>query len=224
MSFTPAKKITSSQVAIHKDLLKVVLKHQKSEYQKPIADHTKRVFEEVYNQWLNLGRPKCFMDSGCGRGESTHFWASTYPDHFVIGLDRSSDRLSHPNNHFLPENMRLIQADCVDFWRLAVQAQWIFNEHAILYPNPYPKSEHLKRRWHAHPVFNCLLSLSQKLLLRTNWGLYAEEFAAAWKSLSDEPVWLDVFETQSPMTAFERKYLASGHTLWQVVCKNKSLN
>lgn len=216
MSFTPAKVITSSQTGIHKDLLSVLDKHRHCHYQKPVAAHTQGAFEQLYQQWQSAGKPPTVLDSGCGRGDSTRYLAEQFPEHWVIGLDRSAQRLQHSANRHLPGNAHLLRCDCVDFWRLADQASWIFDQHYLLYPNPYPKSEHLKRRWHGHPVFCHLLNISRELEMRTNWKIYAEEFKAALDYVGSGLPLLKPYATSRPITAFERKYLQSGHLLWHV--------
>ena len=48
-----------------------------------------------------------------------------------------------------PKNLFLVRAELTDFWMLvARQSDWLVAKHYLLYPNPYPKSKHLQRRWH----------------------------------------------------------------------------
>ena len=72
----------------------------------------------------------------------------------------------------LPRNLILMRADLNDFYRLAADAGWRLARHFILYPNPWPKSVHLKRRWHGAPVFPYMLRLGGVMELRSNWKLY----------------------------------------------------
>lgn len=79
-----------------------------------------------------------------------------------------------------PTNLLLLRADLVDFWILASRDDaWTVEEHAILYPNPYPKRTQVLRRWHGHPVFPLLLGLGGKITLRSNWKAYLEEVCQA---------------------------------------------
>ena len=90
------------------------------------------------------------------------------------------------------KNVKLVRADLVDFWTLVYRDDsWKIHSNYILYPNPYPKSQHLKRRWHGHPVFPILLSLGGNLILRSNWNIYCEEFLHAVKTA--------VYNRDSPM-------------------------
>jgi tRNA (guanine-N7-)-methyltransferase len=115
---------------------------------------------------------------------------------------------------FRPANAVLLHCELVDFWQLAAAAGLRCERQFLLYPNPWPKAEHLMRRWHAHPVFPAILALGGAIELRTNWNVYAEEFAAALRLAGIDPQ-VELFKPPSPLTPFERKYLLSGHSLWR---------
>jgi tRNA G46 methylase TrmB len=221
MSFTPATPVTSPQHGIHDNLEKTVLKHLQTHSLKPIAEHNRLAFERSYTWWQQKGNPKVILDSACGTGESTHCLAHQYPDHVVIGLDQSIKRLQNSRNTQLPSNALLLHCECTDFWRLAEQAQWRFNQHTLLYPNPYPKKQHLQRRWHGEAAFRSLLNISQQIELRTNWKIYADEFhhallIAQLTGATLNNITVEAYQPVTTMTAFEKKYLMSGHALWQV--------
>ncbi|ODS22529.1 hypothetical protein AB835_13665 [Candidatus Endobugula sertula] len=219
MSFTLAKPITSPQKGVHKNLEKTVLRHFNSQNQKPIAEHNRQMFTEAYQWWQGRKEPKVILDSGCGTGESSRYLAGLYPDHCVIGLDQSAKRLGHNDNIELPDNCLLLRCECTDFWRLAEQTQWSFDHHTLFYPNPYPKPQHLQRRWHGGAAFPSLLAISQKIELRTNWKIYAKEFYAALLIVNQhvERAVLHEYRPEQIVTAFERKYWQSGHSLWKVI-------
>lgn len=62
----------------------------------------------------------------------------------------------------LKSNAILVRAELSDFFTLvAFQSDWIIHSHYLLYPNPYPKGKHLKRRWHGHPIFPVMLALGK---------------------------------------------------------------
>jgi len=93
-------------------------------------------------------------------------------------------------------------------------AGWRLHQHWLLYPNPWPKKMHLQRRWHAHPSFPDILALGGELELRTNWALYAMEFAEALREAGYETT-VRTFEPDGS-TPFERKYASAGQVLYQV--------
>jgi len=214
------RQITDAQSGIHTNLASLVSKHFAKTYKKPIAQHTQDAFDAIKPTVIKAkqeGKALIF-DSGCGTAVSTHRIASTYPQSLVLGIDRSAARLSKVYNQALPDNAHLIQADCVDFWLLAQQAGWHLSRHYLLYPNPYPKAKHVKRRWHAHPVFPTLLALGGDLELRTNWRVYAEEFCMALAlSPANKQVsqGLEIIQPDKPMTLFEKKYQDNGQELYR---------
>ena len=215
MSFTPAKIIASAQADTHKNLKKIVTKHLNTQFKKPIAAFSQVAFDSFYERWLQLGKPKIILDSACGTGESTRFFAQKYPQYLVVGLDQSAKRLLNDDNKKLGKNGVLLRCDCTDFWRIAERAQIRFEKPFLLYPNPWPKTEHFQRRWQGHPALPSLLAISDSIVLRTNWKIYAQEFYEAL-SIAGHAATLTRFETAQSITAFERKYRLSNHELWQV--------
>ena len=130
---------------------------------------------------------------------------------------------SHPN-------ILLVRAEIADFWLLAcLQSQWTVQQHTILYPNPYPKGKHLRRRWHGHPCFPVLLALGGSVRVRSNWKTYCDEMHTSiqvcvaaghfpnYSSLRTGAYTLP--PGLPPTTHFERKYLAAGVALHETVCE-----
>ena len=162
------------------------------------------------------------LDSGCGTGESTRHIARRHPDAWVIGIDKSQHRLERTGSGAFPYhegNITWIRAELATFWRLARDQGWELSHHYMLYPNPWPKPGQLQRRWHAHPVFSAMLALGGQLELRTNWSVYAREFAFSLEQVAGETaatIEMGV-EAETPISSpFERKYRASGHRLFRV--------
>lgn len=209
--------ITSSQTGIHQNLQGIIEKHQITRFEKPIAEHTLTAFNDV-SVCLSHDRDKpLIIDSGCGTAMSTRLLAAQYPDTWVIGVDRSIKRLSKHYEVPLPNNALLVQADLIDFWRLALRAGWQLKRHLLLYPNPYPKSVHLKRRFHAHPVFSDLLALGGVIELRTNWEVYAEEFCFSANLLGKVCQGIEAIQPITPLSLFEKKYQESEQSLYRVI-------
>ena len=207
--------IASAQSAPHARLREVVLRHLGSNYRRTPADSGRRAFATVVGR---LARAPFVLDAGCGNGTGTFELARRTPAVTVIGVDKSAARLGaglrQLESGAAPPNALLLRCDLVDFWQLAAQAELRCTAQFILYPNPWPKAEHLRRRWHAHPVLPAILALGGGIELRTNWRVYAEEFAAALH-LCGADVDLAGFVAEPPLTPFERKYALSGHALWR---------
>jgi len=210
-----SREIYTNQSGIHDNLEKVVTKHLKTRFQKPPAEHTQLAFQAV-TQAINADPKPLIMDSCCGTGVSSRHIALAHPEAWVIGLDRSSKRLSKEYEDTLPENLIFAQADCVDFWKLAQEAGWRLDKHYLLYPNPYPKSVQLKYRWHGHPAFADLLALGGLLEVRSNWSLYIEEFSVALGLAGHVTEGCQAFDPNGQyLTLFERKYCQSGQTVYR---------
>lgn len=220
-----SRSVSSNQQGVHPDLEELVRKHLQTRFSRPFAGHTLAAFDSIRKQVAVDGRPLIF-DSGCGVGESSVKLAAEFPDHLVIGIDQSEHRLQkNPcyQGRGPCDNLILVRADCVDLWRLAEQEGWQLARHYILYPNPWPKKSHVKRRWHAHPVFRSLLELGGRLEVRSNWPLYIEEFAEALWVAGIDPVQrhdLQLSDAADFLTPFERKYAQSGQALYTLVAES----
>lgn len=220
MSYANSRIPTSAQQAVHERLADLVARHVNEPFRKPIADYNRVAFESSLSGW-NRAAP-LILDAGCGVGHSTIQLARAFPDHWVIGVDQSQDRLSRRKPYpeaMLPTNMVFVRADLVDYWRLVSESGLRLARHYILYPNPWPKIGHLARRWHGHPVFPFIPKLGGVLECRSNWSVYIAEFAQALEQvLGREPSW-GVFEAPTPLTPFERKYRDSGQTLYRLTAE-----
>jgi len=211
--------ITSAQSGIHEHLAEVVARHARTEFRKPVMPYNQAAFDDSLAAWRAAGEPPLILDAGCGVGLSTLHLAAAYPDHFVIGVDQSADRLGR-NTRWdgePPRNCVLVRADLADYWRLMEKAGIRLARHYLLYPNPWPKIGHLGRRWHGHAVFPSVVALGGVLECRSNWQIYVEECAAALRQLTGGEVACERYATDAPITPFERKYIDSGHALWRCV-------
>ena len=162
---------------------------------KPIAAHTRAAFDAVFPK-IDPSR-NIILDSGCGTGRSTLLLGEMYPQHTVIGVDRSFVRLSKnalsdvvagkdsPSERNQPfqvisSNVLLVRAELTDFWRCCLLAQqenqWKISNHFIYYPNPYPKKNRVKKRFYAHASFPLILQLGGDIAVRSNWEGYLKEF------------------------------------------------
>lgn len=208
--------ISSAQTGVHPDLEKLVRRHMAHPFLKPIADYNREAFAlalAAREQWQPAA--PLILDAGCGVGWSTQRIAETYPDHFVFGVDQSVDRINRGKPLPLPANATLIRADLVDFWRLLAENGIRLARHYNLYPNPWPKIGHLARRWQGHAVFPVWLALGGEVECRSNWQIYIEEMAQALTLLTAQQVSCEPWQTDNPMTPFEKKYQESGHDLWR---------
>jgi len=218
---TNSKEVSTNQHGPALNLKEIVQKHFEREYLRPVANHSRAAFEAV-KELLIKKSGRLIFDSGCGTGESTAWLADQHPKSFVVGIDKSEFRLEKhpataPDSPSKPKNYRLVRADLVDFWRLALAAEVRLQKHYLLYPNPWPKEKHLMRRWYAHPVFPTVLSLGGALEVRTNWKLYIDEMCEVLLEIGGISFHSGALNPQAVISPFERKFLASGHEL--LYCK-----
>jgi tRNA (guanine-N7-)-methyltransferase len=182
----------------------------------PVADHQREVFEQLQAWWMRApSGARIVLDAGCGTGSSTLALALADPGSWVIGVDKSQDRLARAPT--LPANATLLRGDMIDLWRSMADRGLRFDSTWLLYPNPWPKPGQLARRWHGHPVFPRIVECTRRLELRTNWRVYAEEFAHALSLVLGRVILVEPLDAgRAPISQFERKYQASGHALWRV--------
>ena len=225
----------SAQSTLHDHLEALLERHRTAPFRKPYADYNRAAFEASMARRARIAPDApLILDACCGVGESSIGLARAYPGHYVIGVDQSAARLAKPTHAGtpLPDNLDLVRADLVDYWRLLGDAGIRLDRHYLLYPNPWPKIGHLARRWHGHPVFPAMLALGGVLECRSNWRIYVDEFCFAVNYLcgpqaeperagqagNTEPrARCEPYLPDAPQTAFERKYLDSGHPLYRTV-------
>lgn len=226
--FGNSREITSNQTGPHDKLLETVEKHRRHAFRRPIHARSQATFDALCTLLNTIDRP-LILDSCNGTGDSTRWLAAAYPDHWVVGIDksavraqkagvdalRSSEHATVDNTLEVIDNHILVHGDVIDLWRLIADADLVIAQHYILYPNPYPKSTQLGNRWHAHPVFPALIAIGGRITVRSNWSVYLQEFAIALNAYgrSNELQPLDI---DAPITAFERKFSASGQTLYEL--------
>ena len=209
-----SRRVVSNQTAIHENLEVLVRRHMSHVFQRPFADHSLTAFKAVEATLAGDTRP-LILDSCCGVGDSSRALASACPDHLVVAVDRSLNRLSKQRDAGTPDNLIFVRADLMDFYRLAADAGWQPSRHYILYPNPYPKSAQVGRRWHGSPVFPDIVRLGGLLEVRSNWRLYLDECAVALEMFGVEAS-IEPLLVRQPLTAFEKKYHQSGQPLWRL--------
>ncbi len=210
-----SRPVVSNQSEPHPDLSSLHDKHRQHPYTKPVSPSQREAFETAYRIWQSMGEPSTLLDIGCGTGESSRQLAMANPRHLVLGIDQSGHRLSRAQRHQNPPNLLYVRARAEEFWLQMFRTTWTAAGMSFFYPNPWPKKKHVMRRWHAHPIWPHLCTWCPAMILRTNWPLYAQEWVLTltWMGVDTRQ---KVIRPEHPLTAFERKYHESGHTLVEV--------
>ena len=208
-----SRPVSSNQSGVNPELAVTVNKHRQTTWRKPPAEHNLQAFSRL-RDWLSGNQQPLILDSFCGTGMSTQALAESWPTHRVIGIDRSAHRLERHATSEKSRNYLLLQAECEPLWQLMAASGMRIARHYLLYPNPWPKSQHLKRRIHGHPGLIPLYRLGGAIELRSNWQLYVEEFGLALHLLGCRGSIAQV-RVEKALTLFEAKYAKSGHALWR---------
>ena len=214
--YANSRQIFSAQTGPHDKLPALIARHVQSPFLRPIADHALAAFAQFESCWD--GRSPLLLDAGCGVGWSSLQLAQQYPDHCVIAVDQSEDRIARgkPVDGELPPNLIFLRTDLTDFWRVLQAERIRLARHYLLYPNPWPKIGHLSRRWHGSAVFPSVLALGGVLECRSNWRIYVEEMAIAIGLIHGAAPVCELWQADQPLTPFERKYRDSGHALYRL--------
>jgi len=216
--------VESAQEGPHRRLSEVVERHRAHVWRQPIAAHSRQAWATLRDWLAPRSDSPLILDCGCGTGASSMGLAQRNPGSVIVGIDQSLQRLSRQGEIGdgllqLAANAVLLRAPLQDLWRL-LRADGIRPQRQLLwYPNPWPKPEHLQRRWHAHAVFPTLLALGGDIELRSNWRIYVDEFAQALALHGWDSATTPIEVGDNPATPFERKYRDSGHPLWRLTAR-----
>lgn len=210
-------RIISNQTGVHENCLSIAKKHHDTMFLAPIPEHQLTLFNQLVTQ---LTDESIILDSGCGTGMSTGVLAKQFPDKTIVGIDKSSYRLSkHP--HFkgpvsqISANAWLVHAELNHVWRLLLESNITVEQHFILYPNPWPKD--IQKRFHGHPIARTLFSLSARTTVRSNWEIYVDEFGLVANDAYALTCQKRIVNDRDPMTLFEKKYLENSEQCFEVV-------
>ncbi len=169
-------------------------------------------------------RTDVVLEIGSGMGESTVAMAAARPEINLLavevykpGVAQTLHHLSRANQH----NVRVLRGDGVQVLTELVSPGGL-DEVWLFFPDPWPKTKHLKRRL-VTPEFAALvasrLHRGGTFRLATDWAPYAESMLAACtatKGLRNaHPGWAPRPEFR-PKTRFERRGIAAGHDIFDL--------
>ena len=165
------------------------------------------------------------VEIGFGMGAATAEIAAQQPHTDFIGLEVHEPGvgalLKLINDQSL-QNIRIVQHDAVEVLEHMVAPQSLAGVH-IFFPDPWHKKRHHKRRLIQPSLVALVASRLQAgglLHCATDWQPYAEQMLAV---LSAEPTLQNTADAYAPkpdyrpMTKFEKRGLALGHGVWDLV-------
>jgi tRNA (guanine-N7-)-methyltransferase len=166
------------------------------------------------------------LDIGFGAGETTIHLAKTNPEMLVLGaevyLSGIGSLLSRAYEESL-DNISILNEDIVPFLEEKVPDD-CFDLILMFYPDPWPKRKHHKRRLLQKSFIDLLnkkLKAGGVFYFKTDWDHYFQETQKLlfenndWKVLENNE--LESYLIDLPQTSFERKALASGRKLNELI-------
>lgn len=166
------------------------------------------------------------LDIGFGAGETTIHLAKTNPEMSVLGaevyLSGIGSLLSRADEDSL-DNISILNEDIVPFLEEKVPDD-CFDLILMFYPDPWPKRKHHKRRLLQKSFIDLLnkkLKAGGVFYFKTDWDHYFQETQKLlfenndWKVLENNE--LESYLIDLPQTSFERKALASGRKLNELI-------
>ncbi|HVK31475.1 MAG TPA: tRNA (guanosine(46)-N7)-methyltransferase TrmB [Burkholderiaceae bacterium] len=170
-------------------------------------------------------RAPLIVEIGFGMGQATAAIATARPDDNFLGIEVHEpgvgallQRIAERNL----SNLRIVRHDAVAVLASMIAPGSLAAVH-VYFPDPWPKKRHWKRRL-IQPPFVALVAsrLAPGGLLHcaTDWQPYAEQMLEV---LSAEPLLVNTADGYAPRpawrpeTKFERRGLALGHGVWDLL-------
>lgn len=167
--------------------------------------------EGIPAAWLQPGAPPLVLDLGCHRGQFLVALALEHPEWNIAGVERLSERVACCRQKIQRlglSNAAAVRAAIEPFVSMLPPAS-VAQAH-ILFPDPWPKRRHQRRRLLQRPFAAQLAAaLRQGGMLRimTDDAAYAAQIRQVLLSLD---CWEEAPEPVFPRTAFEEKFLRQG--------------
>jgi tRNA (guanine-N7-)-methyltransferase len=170
------------------------------------------------------------LEIGFGMGETTARIAAAHPEIDYLGVEVHKPGVGGLLNRIDAlglQNVRVIQHDAVEVLERMLPPAALDGVH-IFFPDPWPKKRHHKRRL-IQAAFVKLLASRMKpaayLHVATDWEDYARQIL---ETLTQDPALVNTAEGFAPRpetrpeTKFERRGVALGHRVWDLVFRKRS--
>ena len=169
------------------------------------------------------------LEIGFGMGETTAAIAASMPDRDFLAVDVHAPgvgALLRQIDQAGLSNVRVMRHDAVEVVSNSIARGALAGVH-VFFPDPWPKKRHHKRRL-LKPEFvgalSARLAHGGYLHVATDWEEYAAEILAtldAESSLANTVSGFAPRPDYRPLTKFERRGLARGHGVWDLVFRRR---
>ena len=162
---------------------------------------------------------KLIADVGFGSGESLLSMANKYQEANFVGIEVYSSGIGSVLNQIQKNkltNLKIIEADVFQLLETNI-ADDTFDGIVFLYPDPWPKRKHHKRRLLSEGFLSLLydkITTNGLVFCKTDWENYyyqiKEGFSADDRWVSEDLINLPEYISSLPKTRYERKALIEG--------------
>ena len=169
-----------------------------------------------------------YLEIGFGNGETLAEIAARHPEHNYLGVEVHGPGVGH----LLLEierrglnNLRLVRQDAVDLLDSGLAPASLAGVY-LLFPDPWPKKRHHKRRL-LNPAFVTRLARVIRpaglFHAATDWEPYAQQMLEVLTAAGDQfhntagPGQFAPRPADRPLTKFERRGQGLGHGVWDLI-------
>lgn len=174
-----------------------------------------------------------FVEIGFGMGTSLFDMATRYPEYNFIGIEvhqAGIGSLSASLKAANVTNVRIAKGDATEMFKVCIP-QNTLDGVFILFPDPWPKKRHNKRRMIQSDflkVVSNTLKFQGILHCATDWSPYAEHIETVFREheafqLSDHETLVKRNHPLRSLTKFEARGQALGHTIHDMIYVKEKL-
>ena len=185
---------------------------------------------DVAGAFINNER-KLIGDVGFGSGESLLSMANKYQEANFVGIEVYPSGIGSALNKIKQSklsNLKLIESDVYELLETKIVKE-TFDAMVFLYPDPWPKKRHQKRRLLSEDFINLLhekMTIDGLVFCKTDWKDYyyqiKQVFAIDDRWVTEDLTNLPDYLKSLPKTKYERKAKAGGRESWELFFRKVS--
>ncbi len=183
----------------------------------------KEIFQKEI-KWLEKAS-KRIVEIGCGKGRFLIEMAEKNPQIRFLGFEIINKSYKIAKKRAEDKNLKnllIVRKDAIPIISFNFPDNFV-DEYYFLYPDPWPKRRHRKRRWYFHPFFPEILrtlKIGGKITITTDNINYINEAFYLFKNFYHlEILRFSKVPENFKRTHFEEKFLKRGLSLYEIVGK-----